>query len=394
MRIGLNNIFFISHIDADGYASMVNMFDAIIGIDYLGNHYIENDKRMAIEFLDDPDLFLNLNYPMEFPFDKVPENRIVFITDYSFTEDTIDILYKIAEKSRLVVWTDHHKTSMWYKYHTFKEEDEKIVDILVDGISSSMTSWYMNRFFSIYIDRLILDNRDNNKPILDIDITEEKIREIFNLFRNSLDTYTVEETAKRAVDRYTDSFNKSKYNKVFYQYTYDDIEPPMYIKLIDDYDIWKHEYVDTLPFHYGLEMFNNSIYTDLMRDYHNNRDDNYLNILDAGDIIKRYIDLQNEEISTKYSFVRRFFYDEEHGMVDILCVNCRGNSFVFGDKFEDYPFCLLYHFDGDVWKYSIYCHKKYLEQGYDASVIAKDFGGGGHAGASGFSTVKLLDKLI
>ena len=62
MRIGLNDVFFISHIDADGYASMVNMFDAIIGIDCIGNHNIESDKRMAIEFLDDPDLFLNLNY--------------------------------------------------------------------------------------------------------------------------------------------------------------------------------------------------------------------------------------------------------------------------------------------------------------------------------------------
>ena len=382
MYIDINDVFFISHNDADGYMAMANMFEAVIGFDnIIGNPYIKSSKQTAIIDLDDPDLFLNLNYPMEFPYEKVPENRIVFITDYSFTEDTIHILYEIAKKSKRVIWTDHHKTSMWYKSHPAEDIDENIIAILYDGSSSTMTTHYMKKFLEIY---LVINNYSY--------ISELRLTEALYVF---MDTLT--DTPRKVAEHIADIYEKeSKANRisVFARTGLADIEPPMYIKLIDDYDIWKHEYDTTLPFHYGLDMFNHGVYVNLIRDSNCGSDKTMLDIFEDGDVIERYINLQNEEISTKYSFVRKFFYDEEHGMVDILCVNGRGNSFVFGDKFDEYPFCLLYHYDGDVWKYSIYCHKKYLEQGYDASIIAKDYGGGGHAGASGFSTKNLLELLM
>ena len=382
MYIGINDVFFISHNDADGYMAMANMFEAVIGFDnIIGNPYIESEKQMAIQSLDYPDLLLNLNYPMEFPYEKVPENRIVFITDYSFTEDTIHILYEIAKKSKRVVWTDHHKTSMWYKSHPAEDIDEKIIAILYDGSSSTMTTHYISKFLEIY---LVINNYSY--------ISELRLTEALYAFMDNL-TDTPRKVAEDIADIY-EKGSKTNLISVFARPGLADIEPPVYIKLIDDYDIWKHEYDTTLAFHYGLDMFNHKVYVDLIMDEYKNSDKTMLDIFEEGDVIERYINHQNEEISTKYSFVRRFFYDEEHGMVDILCVNGRGNSFVFGDKFDEYPFCLLYHYDGDIWKYSIYCHKKYLEQGYDASIIAKDYGGGGHAGASGFSTKNLLEQLM
>lgn len=382
MYIGINDVFFISHNDADGYMAMANMFEAVIGFDnIIGNPYIKSSKQTAIMNLDDPDLFLNLNYPMEFPYEKVPENRIVFITDYSFTEDTIHILYEIAKKSKRVIWTDHHKTSMWYKNHPAEDIDEKIIAILYDGSSSTMTTHYINKFLEIY---LVINNYSY--------ISELRLTEAMYAFMDNL-TENPRKVAEDIADIY-EKDSKSNLISVFAKPGLADIEPPMYIKLIDDYDIWKHEYDTTLAFHYGLDMFNHGVYVNLIRDNLHGSDRTMLDIFEDGDVIERYINIQNEEISTKYSFVRRFFYDEEHGMVDILCVNSRGNSFVFGDKFDQYPFCLLYHYDGDSWKYSIYCHKKYLEQGYDASIIAKDYGGGGHAGASGFSTKNLLELLM
>ena len=381
MYIGINDVFFISHNDADGYMAMANMFEAIIGFDnIIGNPYIKSEKQTAIMNLDDPDLFLNLNYPMEFPYEKVPENRIVFITDYSFTEETVHILYEIAKKSKRVVWTDHHKTSMWFKNHPAEEIDEKIIAILYDGSSSTMTTHYISKFLEIH---LAINNYSY--------ISELRLIEALWAFMDNL-TDTPRKVAEDIADIY-EKGSKANLISVFARIGLADIEPPMYIKLIDDYDIWKHEYDTTLAFHYGLDMFNHGVYVNLIRDNLCGSDRTMLDIFEEGDVIERYINHQNEEISTKYSFVRRFFYDEEHGMVDILCVNGRGNSFVFGDKFDKYPFCLLYHYDGDEWKYSIYCHKKYLEQGYDASIIAKDYGGGGHAGASGFSTKNLLELL-
>ena len=382
MYIGINDVFFISHNDADGYMAMANMFEAVIGFDnIIGNPYIESSKQTAITCLDDPDLFLNLNYPMEFPYEKVPKNRIVFITDYSFTEDTIHILYKIAEKSKRVVWTDHHKTSMWFKKQPVEDIHYKINAILYDGSSSTMTTHYISKFLEIH---LAINNYSY--------ISELRLIEALWAFMDNL-TDTPRKVAEDIADIY-EKDSKANRISVFARPGLADIEPPMYIKLIDDYDIWKHEYDTTLAFHYGLDMFNHGVYVNLIRDDLHGSDRTMLDIFEEGDVIERYINRQNEEISTKYSFVRRFFYDEEHGMVDVLCVNGRGNSFVFGDKFDQYPFCLLYHYDGDTWKYSIYCHKKYLEQGYDASIIAKDYGGGGHAGASGFSTKNLLELLM
>ena len=381
MYIGINDVFFISHNDADGYMAMSNMFEAVIGFDnIIGNPYIKSSKQTAIMNLDDPDLFLNLNYPMEFPYEKVPENRIVFITDYSFTEETVHILYEIAKKSKRVIWTDHHKTSMWYKSHPAEEIDEKIIAILYDGSSSTMTTHYISKFLEIH---LAINNYSY--------ISELRLTEALYAFMDNL-TDTPRKVAEDIANIY-EKDSKANLISVFAKTGLADIEPPMYIKLIDDYDIWKHEYDTTLAFHYGLDMFNHGVYVNLIRDNLHGSDKTMLDIFEEGDVIERYINRQNEEISTKYSFVRRFFYDEEHGMVDILCVNGRGNSFVFGDKFDQYPFCLLYHYDGDEWKYSIYCHKKYLKQGYDASIIAKDYGGGGHAGASGFSTKNLLELL-
>lgn len=382
MYIGINDVFFISHNDADGYMAMANMFEAVIGFDnIIGNPYIKSEKQTAIMNLDDPDLFLNLNYPMEFPYERVPKNRIVFITDYSFTEDTIHILYEIAKKSKRVVWTDHHKTSMWFKKQPVEDIHYKINAILYDGSSSTMTTHYISKFLEIH---LAINNYSY--------ISELRLIEALWAFMDNL-TDTPRKVAEDIADIY-EKDSKANRISVFARPGLADIEPPMYIKLIDDYDIWKHEYDNTLAFHYGLDMFNHGVYVNLIRDNNCGSDKTMLDIFEEGDVIERYINLQNEEISTKYSFVRRFFYDEEHGMVDVLCVNGRGNSFVFGDKFDKYPFCLLYHYDGDTWKYSIYCHKKYLEQGYDASIIAKDYGGGGHAGASGFSTKNLLELLM
>ena len=274
MYIGINDVFFISHNDADGYMAMANMFDAVIGFDnVIGNPYIESEKQMAIQCLDYPDLFLNLNYPMEFPYEKVPENRIVFITDYSFTEDTIHILYEIAEKSRFVVWTDHHKTSMWFKKQPVEDIHYTIIAILYDGSSSTMTSWYMKRFFDIY-----------NFAFGYSFINESRLIEAFTTFMDNLTSpISPKEVAENMVELYLKRCKEDPKNTLIDR-NYD-IEPPMYIKLIDDYDIWKHEYDTTLAFHYGLDMFNHGVYVNLIRDNNCGSDKTMLDIFEYGDDI-------------------------------------------------------------------------------------------------------------
>ncbi len=389
----LDQLFFISHTDSDGYASMVNMLDAVIGVDKI---YYDNDmkseEKNSIINLDNPKLFLNINYPLDFPIDKVPDGKIVFITDTSFTKDTIENLYKIAAKSEFVVWTDHHKTSLWF--YDEKENNNnfirgKIIPILFDGSSSSMTTHYMNKFLKLYIKYSMWlmwrTWNDLNQTLSSI------LKEAFNEFYTNIvvNNLTPKEITENELKKYIENEKNTHKDFIYIKPTNTNIEPKMYIKLIDDFDIWKHEDEDSIPFQYGLNIYPKSIYFNIaVNDY------DYVDILNIGRTIKRYADQENDKISNNYTFVKKFYYDRKHGMVDVLCCNNRGNSFVFGDKIEEYPFCLLYHYDGTEWKYSIYSHKKYIEQGYDASVIARHYGGGGHAGASGFSSIKLIDKLM
>ena len=399
-HIDLSEVFFISHTDADGYMSMVNMLDAIIGINNIEEERktgkINSTKYNAISTLDDPSLFLNINYPLNFPIDKVPEGKIVFISDMSFTEEQYHNLKAIADKSKYVVWTDHHKSSMWYIDYEGKESVEKIIPILFDGSSSSMTTHFMNNYFKVFMLTKII-NRDIPYHCED-EITNDEwsnfiknafTRYMYNLYRKGSKQSPESVLLKFIYDDFETLIYKNKEPK---KDVY--IKPYEFITLIDDYDIWKHEFADTLAFHYGLDMYNNSVYYSLLKQEYEEKDSIKLDIFDDGEVIKRYVNIQNDYLSNKQTFVKKFFYDEKHGMVDVLCCNSRGNSFVFGDKLSEYPFCLLYHYNGTEWKYSIYCHKKYLSQGYDASIIAKDFGGGGHAGASGFSSVQLISQLL
>lgn len=412
--MNMDDVFFISHVDADGYMSMANMLDAVVGVENIqDNKQYTFDQYSDIISLQWPDYYLNINYPLNFPIEKVPEDKIVFITDTSFTENTIDALLAIAKKSKLVVWTDHHKTSLWFLDKTKDYEDSyKIIPILYDGMSSSMTTHYMNKFFKLYIQNRINRGKISAVDVLDSTIDWEVV--VYEIFRKfSRDLYSSPDMDPRKVtEKEWDKFDQfCKANNILnIDRRISEIDPPEFIRFIDDYDIWKHEYGDnTMYMHYGLEQEDPSIYYTLLYEYTFERDhpDDFdalidgfnhqtaMNrIMDAGITIKNNKDKQNKELSEKETFVRKFFYDEEHGMVDVLCCNSRGNSFVFDKKFTDYTFCMLYHYDGKEWKYSIYCSPKYLEQGFDASVIAKDFGGGGHAGASGFSTTELIKELM
>ena len=56
----------------------------------------------------------------------------------------------------------------------------------------------------------------------------------------------------------------------------------------------------------------------------------------------------------------------------------------FGDKMEQYDFCIAYIHDGQRFTISLYSIK-----GVDVSEICKKYGGGGHKGAAGFVTDKV-----
>ena len=61
-------------------------------------------------------------------------------------------------------------------------------------------------------------------------------------------------------------------------------------------------------------------------------------------------------------------------------------ALAFGDRVNDYDIVMPFNYNGRKWRYSIYT----VKTGVDCSRIAKQFAGGGHPQAAGFTTYNLI----
>lgn len=171
---------------------------------------------------------------------------------------------------------------------------------------------------------------------------------------------------------------------------------PEYVKLVGEYDTFRSFDKDpdyflnkVVPFYYGAEMnmdklvpseFKPSYMTNmLVGDY-----------LAAGEIIKQY------KIATGKALYSECSYVKELWGYKCLCVNTpeQGSLFltmtnVFDPKKHDLMF--TYSFNGQKWCYGWYTdgHPE-----VDCSAIAKQYGGGGHQGAAGACSEKLIDGVL
>ena len=237
--------FFISHIDADGYMSMANMYVTIM-------KSLDSHCTLETDF-SNPDLFMNINYPTEFPIDKLPENANVVITDTCFTTSTLNVLLDIIDKSNHVYWIDHHKSSLEIL------DDIKDVDKLDFLIRMDMSATKLTYLIMDYFKNTIVCN-------------------VHNCLINAIKYIT---TYKLPIDDNAE-----------------DIPAP--IELIDDYDIWLHKKgVDTWYMHYALEYYGKSIYIEFADDIwysgpnrrnlkYNTGIIHYSDILEIGKIIYNY----------------------------------------------------------------------------------------------------------
>jgi len=101
-------------------------------------------------------------------------------------------------------------------------------------------------------------------------------------------------------------------------------------------------------------------------------------------IIKQYIDKDNTIYRNSWS------YETEIDGLKCLVVNKKTNSWVFGEKYNEYPIVMVWAFNGTKYSYSIFSNNPDI----DCSKIAEKYGGGGHKGAAGFSSDELLFKKV
>lgn len=157
---------------------------------------------------------------------------------------------------------------------------------------------------------------------------------------------------------------------------------PMYVQLVDDYDRWIFSLGDNVThFKIGIECDDYNFDAEVLKELQSS-DYKMGSIIKLGAQIKQYIDSDNA------NYLKLYSYESEILGHKCLVVNRKTNSWIFGDKINEYPICMVYVFDGTNYVYSIFTK----DENIDCSEIAKQFGGGGHKGAAGFQNKELLFK--
>ena len=172
---------------------------------------------------------------------------------------------------------------------------------------------------------------------------------------------------------------------------------PQIVGIINDWDLWIHE-TDKSKF------INNAFFAEpdpdeddtslknpcsitwarILGVYLNKEEDveTLQQMYDGGLAIARYKE------QTYKNWFRTYGYVTEFESYECVCMNWKINSEVFSDWYDQYPLHLIWCFDGEKYHYSIYTDSK--KTGIDCNAIAAKYGGGGHKGAAGFITDKLV----
>jgi uncharacterized protein len=163
-----------------------------------------------------------------------------------------------------------------------------------------------------------------------------------------------------------------------WRYCFPKVPIPEFASLLGDYDSWRlFQQPKCFQFYEGLKLQDTSpdggLWNELIEmPCHQEK------IIDSGKYAIRYRDNYCSEIRTAFG------YKTEIAGQKALALNAyRFGSGQFGEQFHQYPLCIAYIHDGKQFTVSLY------SETIDVSQIAKQFGGGGHKGASGF----ICDKL-
>lgn len=160
---------------------------------------------------------------------------------------------------------------------------------------------------------------------------------------------------------------------------------PYYVKLVSDYDCWKFKYEpNTMFFKLGMDTFDDSIFSSVWNKLYDGSKMRHCSysykIIDTGRVVKKYKDKSNE------SMINTYGYESTIDNTPCYVINRRSDSTIFGKLYDVYPLVATWVFNGDKYSYSLYSGNKDI----DCSKIAEKFGGGGHKGASGFSSDKMI----
>lgn len=160
---------------------------------------------------------------------------------------------------------------------------------------------------------------------------------------------------------------------------------PVAVTLLGRYDVWDHKDPRTLPFQYGMRMYNTrpeyaGIWASLL-------DRQYAPVIDA--ILEKGTMILEYEAQSNAKYVASAAFPVMLDGLKCIAVNkLMANSKLFDAVWDPHTYDAMLSFGwrGSQWTVSLYTDRPDI----DVSEVAKRRGGGGHKGAAGFQCTDLF----
>lgn len=197
---------------------------------------------------------------------------------------------------------------------------------------------------------------------------------------------------KTAMERFTDLWDSSvkglrRMDKagcaLTWEYCFPDEIEPNIISYLADWDIWKFEYENTKPFCVGFNTLINGMIDPLWIYLFNREKDSEIDCVSLGKILLRK---QDEKVKGLFKTGKDIIFASHRARL----VNSSSDGAVLGEYIysqPDYELAVIWRAEGNKIIVGLYSNS------VDCSILAKERGGGGHRGASGYRIENGLEKF-
>lgn len=355
----MNNVHIFYHTDTDGKAA---------------GYVVRRYCKSAPFYIPDEQLkFHPINYGWRFPFDEIDKTDVVVIVDFSISPEEMKTL---SERTEHIIWIDHHISAIEkYQNDEFgKKVLESYAGVRYVGVCGAMLAWIYFRQESCRFTTLSHYLKLQEDPKSSV-----------------LDCFTY--TSGLIIPESETSNIEDLKSFVEFQKSY---APPV-IKFVNDHDVWDYKYDQTADFQAYIRTQKCEPYDDiwdtfLCWDFMEttsmaeglDRDPAVVSAITKGGIMNEY------KMSYEAEYVKRMSFDTVFEGHKCRAVNISLANMSLFDAIRDdskYDMYITFAFTGNQYLYSLYSSK------INVAKIAEKYGGGGHAGAAGFRSCKLLIKI-
>lgn len=277
---------------------------------------------------------------------------IVYIVDYSFTDNTISVFRKLyytvttERTSDQLIWIDHHDSSIEFidKYANANKDNCEFKNGFFYASKEGSGAYLCYKLHGLYPWSKSKDGIKDN--------VFERVIPLWVRYISDYDTFTLTYTPESE-----------------------------WFKLAFDQKENQHRAIADLlnaevPNTWGGPRF--AYYDHILREF-----------MKDGKILKDYIDTENK-IILRASGYESYIPLEDGEKIPIYVCNRMSNSWVFGEKYNEYPYVVVYFFDGKDYRYSMFSNLKIFNA--NCKQFAEAWGGGGHLGAAGWRAANLMFK--